>query len=431
MEDYKFWKTQPVTSFEAVVDQEGPIDPLKTVDQVDKEPSKLPGDFEWATVDIADKQQLQELYDLLYGHYIEDDDESLRFQYHPQFLEWALKSPGWQKEWNIGVRVKSTKKLVAFISGIPQVLRVRDNKPFKIAEINFLVVHKKLRSKRLAPVLIKEVTRRVNLKNIWQALYTAGIVLPSPISVPRYFHRPLDWPKLNDIGFSSVLPGQTPAQMVSRYALPKETTLASIRPMTPADVPQVHKLLTSYLKRFELAPILSEEEVSHWFLGSRQTSLFEVTDETKPVFTYVVPSESDPTELTDMFSFYRLNSTVLNNPSHTTLTIAYGYYYATSAGLDSNANPDTSDTKALASRLKLLFQNALILAKQLHFDVFNAVSNFDNPLFLSDLKFGVGTGTLNYYLFNYKAFPIRSGFAEKKGGLESELNGGGVGVMLL
>ena len=35
-------------------------------------------------------------------------------------------------------------------------------------EINFLCIHKKLRAKRLAPVLIKEVTRRVNLRGIFQ-----------------------------------------------------------------------------------------------------------------------------------------------------------------------------------------------------------------------------------------------------------------------
>jgi hypothetical protein len=39
---------------------------------------------------------------------------------------------------------------------------------FSSVEINFLCVHKKLRSKRLAPVLIKEVTRRVNLQGIFQ-----------------------------------------------------------------------------------------------------------------------------------------------------------------------------------------------------------------------------------------------------------------------
>ena len=54
-----------------------------------------------------------------------------------------------------------------------------------MVEINFLCVHKKLRSKRVAPVLIKEITRRVNLEGIFQAVYTAGILLPKPIAVCR------------------------------------------------------------------------------------------------------------------------------------------------------------------------------------------------------------------------------------------------------
>ncbi len=37
----------------------------------------------------------------------------------------ALKPPGWHKDWHIGVRVSSNKKLVAFISGVPMHLRVR------------------------------------------------------------------------------------------------------------------------------------------------------------------------------------------------------------------------------------------------------------------------------------------------------------------
>lgn len=427
MEEYKFWKTQPVSAFDETIDKEGPID-VKTVDQVEKEPYKLLGDFEWSVVDVNDKSQLQELYELLYGHYIEDDDESFRFQYHPQFLEWALKSPGWEHDWHVGVRVKTTKKLVAFISGIPQTLRIRDNEPFTVAEINFLCVHKKLRSKRLAPLLIREVTRRVNLKNIWQALYTAGVVLPSPISVPRYFHRPLNWTKLNDVGFSAALPGQTPAQMVARYTLPKELTISSIRPMTPEDVPQVHKLLTDYLTKFDIAPIFTHEEVHHWFLGKKD-NLFEITEETQPVYAYVVPSKDDSSIITDFFSFYRLNSTVLNNPKHVSLNIAYGYYYASTVGIGGADNK--VDQSALKSRLKTLYQNALILAKNLGFDVFNAVSNFDNPLFLDELKFGVGTGDLNFYLFNYRAFPIHSGFNNKVDGLEVSPNGGGVGVMLL
>lgn len=55
----------------------------------------------------------------------------------------------------------------------------------KCVEINFLCVHKKLREKRVAPVLIREITRRVNLQGIFQAVYTAGVVLPKPVSACR------------------------------------------------------------------------------------------------------------------------------------------------------------------------------------------------------------------------------------------------------
>eukprot|EP00955_Chlamydomonas_euryale_P067863 359952-Chlamydomonas_euryale.AAC.3 len=71
-----------------------------------------------------------------------------------------------------------------------------------MVEINFLCVHKKLRSKRLAPVLIKEITRRVNQADIWQAAYTAGVLIPKPIATCRYWHRSLNPKKLIDVGFS-------------------------------------------------------------------------------------------------------------------------------------------------------------------------------------------------------------------------------------
>ena len=92
-------------------------------------------------------------------------------------------------------------KLFGFITGIPVHLDV-NGKKLVLAEINFLCVHKQLRTKKLAPVLIKEVTRRVNLCNIWQAIYTAGIVIPSPVSASTYWHRSLNPKKLVDVGFS-------------------------------------------------------------------------------------------------------------------------------------------------------------------------------------------------------------------------------------
>ena len=55
-----------------------------------------------------------------------------------------------------------------------------------MVEINFLCVHKRMRSKRVAPVLIREITRRVHVNGIFQAVYTAGVVLPKPLAACKY-----------------------------------------------------------------------------------------------------------------------------------------------------------------------------------------------------------------------------------------------------
>ncbi|KAL8448076.1 hypothetical protein Emed_004075 [Eimeria media] len=172
-----FWDTQPVVKASELKSitpaDEGPIDATKTIDDVRKEPYKLPSGFLWTECDVSDPAVVEELYQLLSMHYVEDDDNLFRFNYGREFLVWALDPPGAFKEWIIGVRVEATNKLVGFITAIPTAL-LCNGKRVEVAEVNFLCVHKKLRSKRLAPVLIKEITRRVNSKGIWQAVYTAG-----------------------------------------------------------------------------------------------------------------------------------------------------------------------------------------------------------------------------------------------------------------
>ena len=92
---------------------------------------------------------------------------------------------------------------MALITGVPATVRAYEE-IVPMVEINFLYVHKKLRSKRLAPVLIKEITRRVNLGGVFQAVYTAGVVLPTPVATCRYYHRSLDPKKLVEVGFNRI-----------------------------------------------------------------------------------------------------------------------------------------------------------------------------------------------------------------------------------
>ncbi|KAH7912225.1 N-myristoyl transferase [Hygrophoropsis aurantiaca] len=424
MGEHKFWGTQPVPQIgEAPPLDDGCIEPSKPREEVRQEPYPLPKDFEWAVMDINDPKQIKEVYDLLSLNYVEDDDASFRFQYSAEFLEWALKPPGYHKEWHLGVRVSSNKKLVAFISGVPITIRVRGN-VFRASEINYLCVHKKLRSKRLAPVLIKEVTRQCHLLGIFQAIYTAGVVLPTPVSICRYFHRSLNVPKLIDVKFTFVPRNMTLARMIRVFKTATAPYLSGLREMEDKDVPQVAELFTRYMQRFDMSPVMTLDEVRHQFLSGRGDLEHPVENYRRPgqvVWTYVVENPESH-RITDFFSFYSLPSTIINHPKHNLLEAAYLFYYATDVAFGAGLGDDDM----LKNRLNSLVGDALIIASQAKFDVFNALTLMDNVGFLEDLKFGAGDGLLNFYLYNWRTAPLAG--VKAVGGVEA---GKGVGVVML
>jgi glycylpeptide N-tetradecanoyltransferase len=116
---------------------------------------------------MTDDKEAKQVYKLLTKNYVEDDDAMFRFDYSINFLRWALCPPARYPDWILGVRSTAGKKpLCGFITGIPLHMRI-NGKKLKLVEINFLCVHKKIRSKGIAPKLIQEITRRVNLRKIF------------------------------------------------------------------------------------------------------------------------------------------------------------------------------------------------------------------------------------------------------------------------
>jgi len=219
---YQFWSTQPVPAIDEVVTTNEFISDDVPTSEVRQEPYSLPDGFKWDTLQLDDPLVLKEVYVLLNENYVEDDDNMFRFDYSPEFIGWALQPPGWIKEWHTGVRVAKSNKLVGFISAVPAQIRMYEKKK-DMVEINFLCVHKKLRSKRLAPVLIREITRRVNIQGIFQAVYTAGVVLPKPIGTCRYWHRSINPKKLIEVKFSHLSRNMTMQRHLKLYRLPEDT----------------------------------------------------------------------------------------------------------------------------------------------------------------------------------------------------------------
>lgn len=365
---------QPMPHGDRTALPEGPIVPHKPSSEIREQSYTMPAGFEWSDLDVQDATQRQELYTLLANNYVEDDDALFRFEYSQEFLLWAVTPPGYHKELHFGVRSSKTKKLVGFISGIPARVKVYE-KEMDIVEINFLCVHKKLRSKRLAPVLIKEVTRRSNRMGIFQAVYTAGELLPVPVSTARYYHRSLNPRKLVRVGFSRPNSRMTLARMVKLYKLPDKPLTPGIRPMEAKDVEQVTALLNDYLTQYSLKTLYSADEVAHWLLPRENV-----------VDAFVVETDG---KITDFLSFYHLASKILSLDE--TLFAAYSYYNV-----------------ARTVSFQDLIKDALILAKEKGSDVFNALALMENQDTFEPLKFGMGDGQLQYYIFNWNCKPMES-----------------------
>lgn len=159
---------------------------------------------------------------------------------------------------------------------------------------------------------------------------------------------------------------------IKLYKLPDQPKTRGFRKIETGDFVKAHSLLMGYLNTFELSPVLTVEEFEHWF--SPQNNIIEC---------FVVETESG--EITDLVSYYALPSTVMHHPVHKQIKAAYSFYNV-----------------ATKTPLQDLIYDALISAKNLNFDVFNALDLMENKKILQQLKFGIGDGNLQYYLYNWR-----------------------------
>ncbi len=371
-----FWSTQPVTQTLNQLKNIEIASPIKS-DEIDinQNPLKLPDDYYWYELDVENNDDINSLHKLLQHNYVEDTSNTLRFNYSKEFLKWALTPPNYKKEFILAVKYnKGTKPLVGFISAIP-ITVVLSYVTYSAVEINFLCVHKNLRNLRLTPVLIREITRRVNLSGINYALYTTGIKQSLPITTCTYYHRPLNTKKLIEADFLDLKPKFTMARTIKYNKLPQMLNNINLRPLKLEDCESANILLNNYLHKFKLHMHFNLDEFKHWFLNNETN-----------VICYVIENDN---KITDMCSFYVLQTTLLDNIKHKTINAVYSWY-----------NVATSIT------LQSLIKDSLVIANNKGFDVYNCLDIHDNKLIFNDLKFVKGNGDLNYYMFNMFVKPM-------------------------
>jgi len=123
--------------------------------------------------------------------------------------------------------------------------------------------------------------------------------------------------------------------------------------------------------RFNLAVEFTLEELAHWILPREGV-----------VSSFVITNDAG--DVTDVGSYYHLPSSVMRNPLHNKLNAAYSFYNV-----------------ATSVSFKDLMNDMLILARDEEMDVYNMLNVMENEAVVKDLKFGIGDGHLQYYIYNW------------------------------
>ena len=382
--DFKFWSTQPVPQFNKPLNVEfGPILNENRVENVQTEAYTLPSGFEWKEINLNQEKDVDKLYEFLKSNYIDDESQLFGMDYSKDFLKWYLSPPEMFGDWVLSVmkedKIKNKKKIVGFITAIPSKLNINNNE-INMAKVCFLCVKKEFRNKRLTPVLIKEITRRINLKNIWQGVYNTFYFLPKAFTKSQYYYRCINLKKLLDIQYT-YLPNNKMSlgNALKKYELPDEPTITGFRKMEGKDLEQIYNLILQRNKKYKIYEMLNIKEIAHWLLPRNNI-----------VYTYVLEDEEH--KITDFCSFYTVQRTILNQ--NKTGNESFSKYKKINFAFELiNYNTSISN--------KELLRNAVILAKQNNFDAYHCIDYKENSENFKELLFMEKIGKMKYYLYNF------------------------------
>eukprot|EP00826_Nyctotherus_ovalis_P050198 TRINITY_DN6131_c0_g1_i7.p1 TRINITY_DN6131_c0_g1~~TRINITY_DN6131_c0_g1_i7.p1 ORF type:complete len:236 (-),score=54.43 TRINITY_DN6131_c0_g1_i7:273-980(-) len=221
MSKHKFWSTQPVMQFDELDKEDMAIGPIKKVDPKDipSHPYPLPEELEWCSIDEKEfteatfvhpsieefySMEWWKVYEIMRDYFIEDYDSAYRMKYSFNFLKWVFTIPGYYPEFLYGIRVKATKELVAFASSISGTVSIGDT-VLKVAIGNYTAIKTPYRSKRLTPLISTEYLRRMQLRGIYQYIFSIDRVVFALISEMWCHRRALNYRKMLDVSASERL----------------------------------------------------------------------------------------------------------------------------------------------------------------------------------------------------------------------------------
>jgi glycylpeptide N-tetradecanoyltransferase len=202
--EYNFWNNKPVMNFTDVCATPESLETLNerpvyaSVDKI-----KLPSSLEWRDVNISDDTEMSTVVDFLRMHYITDKTNKFKPNYTTEFIRWTLGSNCIMTS----IVAKDTGVMCGVVSAKFINLTVF-NKTEQFGCVDFLCAHPKFRGKKIAFVLIDEITRRIVQNGCNTGVFTTTRCVPSPTATIRYYHRPLNYKKLFKYEFTRLQNGK-------------------------------------------------------------------------------------------------------------------------------------------------------------------------------------------------------------------------------
>ncbi len=354
---HKFWDTQPIST-------------LATDSSINDNNQQvtLPDDFMWAEVNLADDKQIVEVVSFLNKHYCQDVNNAFRVNMTVEFMQWVFKNTH-DKSYCLSMRVKKSNLMVGFISAYPTTVQLGRN-IVKTAEVNFLCIHKKIRDKNVAPMLIKQLIHECSKKNYKHAYFTSDKLFAEPFFKCQYYHRALNINLLIETGFMNLKQDNKLNDVEKILSLPTETVNNNkiFQPLQEEDINASYDVLMTYFKKYSFYPLFDKEEFKKVFFGN------------KIVTTYVL-KDADHNIVLDVISYY--HSRLASLKTGKIINQAHLYYYS-----------------SLHETPFRLIKDMMIVAKSNNMDVFTAYNIMENSNILKELHFEPGTCILNNYLYN-------------------------------
>lgn len=343
-DNHRFWDKQPIS-----------IDPSNKSIQACKDVSISPVPLPYGLVfETVKPSEYRDIYEFLRSNYVEDSTQVFRLIYSYEFLYWEFTGKHTCSDYCVSV--KKENKIVGFIFAKIHNIVINGQKE-KFASVNYLCIERGLRGKNIAPLMISEIQRRVNLKGISCAIFTGSINLPFKISYTQYYHKVLNCEYLVNCNF------------INYFVTYQRFTERKCRRACRTDIDEIRRLhdeLKTYslYEEFDADMLSCDDNIMQFF---------------------VIEDKNLPNRLCAFGSFYFLSS--LNVKKNMEIKAVYLMHL-------------------LGTEKMLLLKEMVDIAYEQGVHVFNSLGLASRDVLLKELEFLAGTGYLNYYLFNYGTLPI-------------------------